>query len=469
MTFQEFKTIHEFLSSQIKGSEFEDCSFYVGGCVRDVILDRPIKDIDICVAKPNGGIEFAEFLTKKLGIYEEGKNPIIFPQFGTAKFRLKSALPNFGTVEIECVQTRKEAYRDSESRKPETCFGTIKEDALRRDLTINAFYCKISDAITYDVTTLGNEDIVNKKLRTPSDPDIAFKDDALRILRVIRFSATLGWGIESKTWLGMCKNAHRLVTISKERIQEEFNKIITAPYASEGIRKLYWCGAMKYFIPEFELLKGLTQGKFHNEDAFDHSLTVMEKMQPNVINRLAGLFHDIAKPSTKTHGYTGIVHFTRHETEGALLLEDILGDLKYSSATIKAVVSAVKNHMRFKQTTVPSTHAIRKFANEVPENYIDLCLELIDADNNSHAPKYCLPNQVDKIRKRLEKLSETETTLKVKLPIDGKDIMHTFNIKKGPRIGAALRLLTEYYYISPKMSKEEALKVIERAIAKNEI
>lgn len=119
MNKEQFRVIHQTLSDAIKGTEWEEHAYYVGGCVRDTLLERPIKDIDICINKPNGGIEFAEFITKKLGIYEAGKNPVVFPQFGTAKFRLKSALPQFGDIEIETVQTRKEAYRDAESRKPE--------------------------------------------------------------------------------------------------------------------------------------------------------------------------------------------------------------------------------------------------------------------------------------------------------------------------------------------------------------
>ena len=419
---------------------------------------------------PNGGIRLAEFITKKLGIYEQGTNPVVFPQFGTAKFRLKDALPQLGNIEIETVQTRKEAYRDKESRKPEVCFGTIQEDALRRDLTINAVYLNVTTGETLDITGTSSNDLRNHILRTPNDPRISFEDDALRILRVIRFASTLGWGIEARTWGGMCVNAYRLETISKERITEEFNKIITSENAADGIRRLYLCGALKHIIPEFEALKGLNQGKHHIEDAFDHSLTVMSKMKPQVVNRLAGLLHDIGKTVTKSYGFSCQIHFNNHEKVGAEMVKDILEYLKYPKDIIKKVSLATANHMRFKQSTIPSNSSLRKFANEMKtDEDLDLCLELIEADNTSHAPKSCKVGQVNKIRARLEKMAEQESTLKVTLPLNGKDIMEILGLKKGPQVGAALRLLTEYYYISPKMTKEDAINVLKYAMDKGKL
>lgn len=472
MDFEGFKTIHQLIKATIKDTEFDGQSYYVGGCVRDAILNRPIKDIDISVQIPNGGIRLAEFLCKKLDIYKEGSNPIVFPQFGTAKFNLKGIFSQLGDVEIETVQTRKEAYRDKDSRKPETCFGSVQEDANRRDLTINAIYLNITNGTMFDMTGKSDNDIRKHILRTPIDAKESFEDDALRILRVIRFASTLGWGIEPKTWAGMCIKAYRLKTISKERINDEFNKIITSEHAADGIRRLYLCGALKYIIPELIELKNLEQGSRHGEDAFDHSLTVMSKMQPTVESRLAGLLHDIGKPSTRSRSFTGRISFINHETVGAKLTEKILTDLKYPKNTIKRVQNAVANHMRFKQTTLPTNKALRKFANEIGnEDDLNLTLELIEADNTSHALKFCKIGQVDKIKKRLEAIIEQSDLddLKLKLPINGKDIMKAFNLKKGPKIGNALRLLTEYMYISPKMTKDEALKIVQRAIEKGDI
>lgn len=468
MNKEQFKTICELIKEHIKDTEWADKVFYVGGCIRDCMLQRPIKDIDICVSKPNGGIEFAEYLTKKLGIYKEGTNPVIFPQFGTAKFTLKSALPQLGDIEIETVQTRKEAYRDDKGRKPEVCFGTLKEDALRRDLTINALYGKAIDWFIHDISGLGHEDLKNHILRTPQDADIAFKDDALRILRVIRFSCTLGWGIERKTWIGMCKNVQRLSMISKERIQQEFNAIITSEHAAEGIRKLYWCGALKYIVPELIRLVGLNQGKHHCDDAFDHTLAVLSKVEPKVENRLAALLHDIGKYGKWNADLFGNVHFPNHEDTSMLMTMDILEDLKYPNATIAKVKHAVANHMRFKQSKNPSNHAIRKFVNEIGDD-LDLTLDLIEADNMSHAPKSCIKGQVALIRKRIEALKEKEDTIKVHLPVNGKDIMKEFNLPKGPTIGAALKLLTEYAYIKPKMTKGEAMQIVKEALEKETI
>lgn len=472
MNFEDFKKIHAFLTSQLKGSPYEGITYYVGGCMRDMMLQREINDIDICVACPNGGIELAKYLTKKLNVYEEKTNPVIFEEFGTAKFRFKGALPEYGNIEFETVQTRKEAYRDSESRKPETCFGTLTEDALRRDLTINSLYFNITQGVCLDMlpNTPCEGDLLKHKLRAANDPNISFSDDALRILRVIRFAAVLGWGIEPKTWVGMCCNVHRLSTISKERIHEELNKIIVSSHADEGIRKLYYCGALKYIFPEMEKLKGMTQGRCHNQDAFEHSLSVMMKMPAKIDYRLAGLLHDIGKSTTRSFGYTGLVHFNRHENVGEDMVKELLTALKYPNSIVKIVAKAVRNHMRFKQQqTSPSKSSVRKFINEMTnDEELDLCLELIDADNKSHAPKHCKPEQVNNIRKIIKKLEEDDSA-KVYLPINGKDIMEIFKLKKGPKVGSAIRLLTEFYYIRPKMTKEEAIQVIQRAIDKGEL
>ena len=196
----------------------------------------------------------------------------------------------------------------------------------------------------------------------------------------------------------------------------------------------------------------------------------MSKMKADPIYRLAGLLHDIGKSKTKSYGFTGLIHFNRHEKVGAEMAEEILTRLKYPNATIKSIKNAILNHMRFKQSSLPSNHSLRKFVNEIgTEDDFNLCLDLIDADNKSHSIKHCKPNQVEQIKKRIAKLEEQESSLKVNLPINGKEIMEIFNWKKGPKIGQALKILTEYYYISPKMTKDEAIKVIQRAVEKGDI
>ena len=471
ITFEEFKAIHQLLASHIKDSEFANKVFYVGGCVRDMILNNPIKGIDICVQMPNGGIRLAEFLTKKLDIYHLGSNPISYPQFGIACFRIRNAIPQLGDVVISLAQSSKLPYKGNESKKLEERFGTIQEDALIRDLTINTAYMNMCNGETLAILDTTGDDLRNRTLRAVSTPSIMYKNDPLRILRTIRIASEIGGGIEAHTWGGMCANAYLIESISNKLfIRDEFDKILVSNGASDGIRRLYLCGAMNTLIPEFEGLHGLKQGKEHVEDAFDHSLSVMSKMQPIVVNRLSGLLHDIGKATTRSFGYGGAVHFYNHEIEGAKTAEMMLTWLGYDKETIRQVSLAISHHMRFKNSSIPSNQSLRKFSNEMTSDEdLDLCLELIDADNTSHATKYCKVGQVDRIKKRLQKIADKEASSNISLPLNGKEIMEILGIKKGPKVGAAIRLLEEYYSISPKMTKEDAIQVLKYGIDKNKL
>ena len=458
MNKSKFIAIHEILKEAIKGSEFADCSFYVGGSVRDVILKRNIRNIDIVVSKPNGGVAFADFITKKLKIYKEGTNPfIINKQSGKVKFRLFDACPELGNVEITVSQTLRN----------DTCFGSLTEDAKCRDLTINALYCKIVTQTVFDLTHYGGDDLDNKVLRTPSNANDLLKEDPLKIIRIIRFASELGWNIQLDTWLGICKNVHRLSSINKDCLREEFNKLIVAPNAAEGIRKLYWCGALRYIIPELEELKELKQDKKHFEDAFDHTLTVLSKIKPTVRHRLAALFHDIGKATTRSKGLWGDYHFGGHEKESVFITEEILQELKYSKEDILAVCLAIKNHTRFSLTKNASNRLVRKFLDEVNnEEDIELCLDLIEANNTSKHPTYCIVGQTTDIKKKIALMEKKENELRQKLPVDGKDIMKAFNLPKGKTIGAAIKLLTEHISINPKMTKVEAINIVKDALEK---
>lgn len=252
MTQDKFIEIVKYIGRLIATTKFENKVFAVGGSIRDYYMKQPIKDIDLAVELQNGGIELANFL------YENGKlahKPVTFERYGTCKFVLNA----FPEDELEAVQTRKEKYTDYNSRNPETAFGTLRDDAERRDLTINAIYLNVSTGETVDLFN-GLEDIENSILRTTSDPDFVFEDDPLRILRVIRFSAKLGWKIEDKTLASMTKNADRLKIISRERITEEFKKTLTAPYIGNA---LYYLSTTDVMHSAF----GLTEFSF--EKAWD--------------------------------------------------------------------------------------------------------------------------------------------------------------------------------------------------------
>ena len=211
-----FFTITEYIKDIIQGTKFERHIFCVGGSVRDLIMKRPIKDIDLVIDIENGGVEFAKFCMDSNLLTHD---VVIYERFGTAMFKFKA----FPDDEIECVMTRGEKYPDRNSRNPETVFASIDDDCIRRDLTINALYYNISTGEIVDMVG-GLNDIENKVIRTTNEnPDIVFDDDALRILRCIKFSVRYGWEIEPKTYESMKRYVDRLDIISKERIKDEFN------------------------------------------------------------------------------------------------------------------------------------------------------------------------------------------------------------------------------------------------------
>ena len=218
MKLEIYEQIVSILKSIIKDTKFENHTYTVGGCERDRILGNEIKDIDIVVDLPRGGIELAEYLYENEDLVHA---PVIYENFGTVMFRLI----DFPDIELEAVHTRKETYR-GDSRNPETAFGTIEEDCQRRDFSVNAFYRNISTGKTYDFNGNSKKDLLNKEIRACGDPDVIFGEDPLRILRAFRFADRLGFRLDGLTFLGMNKHCDRLSIISQERITDEFNKIL---------------------------------------------------------------------------------------------------------------------------------------------------------------------------------------------------------------------------------------------------
>ena len=250
MDLKIYNEIKCYIRRIIKDTEFENNVFAVGGCCRDILLNMPIKDMDLVVSLENGGIKFAEWLEKSG--YTHG-TIVTYPRYGTAMFRLKE----FPDEELEVVQTRTEVYTEN-SRKPDTAYGSLKQDCMRRDLTINAIYDDISNDKMLDICGTSFDDIKNKIIRTPCDPDQTYIDDPLRIFRCVRFANRFNWQIEEKTAASMIANIDRLSVISKERIQDEFLKIIKDD--PDGFIMLVNCQAYKYIFPNFEPDYGFFEG-----------------------------------------------------------------------------------------------------------------------------------------------------------------------------------------------------------------
>ena len=421
-----FKTI-----SNVAG-KIDQQAFVIGGYVRDQILKRETKDIDIVTL--GSGIELAKKTAKVLNC-----SPVkIFKNFGTAMI-------NVGEIEVQFVGARKESYRKN-SRNPVVEDGTIEEDQNRRDFTINALAISLNkkDYGEFIDPFNGTQDLNEKVLKTPLDPDITFSDDPLRMMRAIRFSSQLDFNIENSTLKAIQKNADRISIVAQERITEELNKIILSDQPSKGFKLLEETGLLKLIFLEFQLLKGvdILEGKSH-KDNFYHTLKVLDNILPyskgNLWLRWAALLHDIAKPNTKRFNTKQGWTFHGHEDKGARMVPNIFRKLKLPlDHQMKYVQKLVLLHLRPISLTNESItdSALRRLLFEAGndlEDLMTLCQSDITSKNKEKKIKYL--NRFEQVKKKLRDLEDRDKIKSWQPPIGGKEIMETFNIKPCKEVG----------------------------------
>lgn len=285
MTTKLYHVICEWLRDLIEGTPWEGHVFAVGGCCRDEIMGFEIKDLDLAVDLPMGGVKFARWLQKKRLI---AGHPTFFVKYGTAKLRLR----RFPEEEIELVQTRKEQYTRETSRCPEVAFGTIEEDCYRRDFTVNSLYYDITRRRMVDITGLGIADMREGRLRTPMDPDETFNDDPVRILRGLRFANRFGWRIDGPVRDAMMRHIYRLDIVSRERVHSELCKMINGPAPVEIMQTLKDTGALEMMVPAMrDMLK--------RREAWDAAIARLGSLlsadpEAPTRYRLAALFMELA-------------------------------------------------------------------------------------------------------------------------------------------------------------------------------
>ena len=446
-----YREIIEYLRKIIKDTEWEDKVFSVGGCVRDLLLKKEIKDIDLVVEVPEGGLKFTEWLKKNSFLKGD---PVLYPNYGTSMFRLN----DYPEYPIEAVCTRKERYPDPKTRNPETAFGTLRDDCFRRDLTINALYHNISTDKIIDLAH-GISDMKNKILRTTDEPEIIFEDDPLRILRIIRFWGKLGtdWRMTGEIIEGMRKLRKRLTILSKERVCSELLQILCTDEASRCLSYMANIEILSVILPQIDLLRGCKQGPQHFGDVFMHTLAVIDKVPKRIDLRLAALLHDSGKPNCMTLK-DGVPKFYRHEICSKEVAKEVMQNLKLPIELQRKVEFLVENHMLFKQCGDNAERLklkkLRSYINTWGEEYTYDLLELIDADNKSHSKEFCLPDQISRIKKIIE---EEKFWFTYKLPITGKDIMEVKEIKPGPLIKRYKKYLLLYAFSHPSRSSKEDL------------
>ncbi len=448
-------------------------SYVIGGFVRDLLLKRPSKDIDVvCLGS---GIALAEHVAKLVG---KAGEVTTFKNFGTAMLKI-------GDWEVEFVGARKESYRQ-ESRKPIVEDGTLEDDQNRRDFTINALAISLN---ANDLGTLidpfgGLQHLKKKTIKTPLNPDITFSDDPLRMMRAIRFATQLNFDIEPDTFEAILRNKERLQIVSQERITDELNKIIMAKTPSYGFKMLFTSGLLHLFFPEMCNLYGVDtiDGKSH-KDNFYHTLKVLDNLtaySDDLWLRWGAILHDIAKPATKKFhpkfGWT----FHGHEDRGEKMVAPIFRRLKLPmNEKMKFVEKMVKLHLRpialIKETVTDS--ALRRLLFDTGDD-IDALMKLVRADITSKddikVKKY-LENYT-RVEAKLKEVEERDHIRNFQPIITGELIMETFGLAPTREVGV-IKLqvreaildgiirneLPEAYDYMLEKGKELGLQVVEKS------
>jgi len=417
------------------GDSLDQPVFVVGGYVRDYYLNRldPQEIADIDFVTVGSGIRLARKVAKELNT----DNLSVFKRFGTAQIK-------FNGLDLEFVGARKESYR-SDSRKPTVDNGSLEDDQLRRDLTINALSWSLNEesfGVLHDPFH-GIKDLEDKRIRTPIDPEKTFEDDPLRMMRAVRFAAQLKFDIDPNTFQAIQKKAHRLSIISKERITEELNKIVMTPTPSDGFSMLLKTGLLNEFFPEMVNLQGVDvkNGQKH-KDNFWHTLEVLDNVasvSDNLWLRWAAIMHDIAKPPTKRFSKSAGWTFHGHDALGAKWTPKIFRRLSLPlDDRMKYVKKLVRLHLRpiALVSDEVSDSAIRRLIYEAGDDIDDLmklCRADITSKNEWRVKKY--RNNFDRVEDKIEAVEEKDKMRNWKNPVSGEEIMKEFDVKPGPVVG----------------------------------
>lgn len=491
------KEVERFLKALLPGTKFEGKVKAVGGYVRDQYLsllkhDPSIeaKDLDLVVVMKDGAEKATKYiydifnsLWSKMKRFFSGvaESPVSRPrQMGKGypiwqitfkdNITFKGKTYNTKGAIIEFADTMAETFPDPKSRQRIIEYAPLEKDIQRRDFTVNMLLKDMTTGEIEDLTGTGKEDIAKGILRghPKVSLDKIFRDDPLRMIRLIRFQAKYGWKIPGEVLRTVKRNAERIKIVSAERIMDELKKVMKYGKLKSAVQFMSATGLLKHILPEVERLKKVKQPeKYHAEgDVYRHTLKVLEHTGPGIDKQMAALLHDVGKPETQQILEDTITFYGHHEI-GEEITAAIMKRLKFENETINKVKKMVRYHMRpHRISEKPSTKAIRKFIREVGEETIDAVMDLAQADALGRIPsKSTIPELREKIKKVME-----EKPVSKKLILDGKEIMTLLDLKTGPEVGRAKKILQEieddYAEKDETLTKEKAKEELKKKFTK---
>ncbi len=419
--------------------------YLVGGSVRDAFLERPLEDFDFATsARPD-------------------RVAVLLDSWADVVYRVGEA---FGTIAaqkdgntVEVTTFRNEIYRD-DSRKPIVNFSNdIETDLSRRDFTVNAIALSTADMTPIDPYG-GLADLATGTLRTPLDPAVSFGDDPLRMLRMFRFQAMLGFKPDADAVRAVVAMAGRLEIISAERVRDELSKLLVAPKPGEALQMVVDTGLADHFLPELPGL-AMEQDPHHkHKDVLAHTLAVVDKASPDLTLRLAALLHDIGKPDTREYGPRGVT-FHHHEVVGARMTRKRLRALRYPNEIVQDVAHLVFLHLRPHTLKLGWTDsAVRRYVRDAGP-LLDKLNELVrcDVTTANKRREREIQRRIDELEQRIDELSSQEELARLRAPIDGNEVMAYLGLEPGPAVGEIMALLLEKRIDDGPFSKRDAYAI----------
>jgi poly(A) polymerase len=427
----------------------------VGGPVRDLLLGRVGKDLDLTTdARPE----------QVLDIVRDWADTVwtIGIDFGTVGLRK-------GGWQIEITTYRSESY-DPKSRKPEVMYGdTLQADLERRDFAVNAMAVRLPSHEFVDPYG-GLSDLAAKRLRTPGSPERSFGDDPLRMLRAARFASQLGFTVDEAAVAAMKAMAERIEIVSAERIRDELDKLVCGAHPRAGLRLLVDTGLAAYVLPELPKLRLEIDEHHRHKDVYEHTLTVLDQAiaqeeddRPDRILRWAALMHDVGKPKTRRHEPGGRVSFHHHEVVGAQLTRKRLTELRFPKDVVADVSRLVELHLRFHGygSGEWTDSAVRRYARDAGPLLPRLHkLTRADCTTRNKRKAAALSRTYDQLEERIARLAEEEELAKIRPELDGNEIQRVLGVGPGPIVGKAYKFLLDLRLDKGLLGKEAATEAL---------